>query len=233
MVEKLAETASESAVTISKKPVNKLIEAVKFILILFILLWGVNTLLIQDFRLVDGSMLTTILPGDILLVNKIPNIYSRINPNEVVLIKHPLKINTNVIRRAIAIEGETVEIINKVVYIDSKPLENVEGVVFKDKEVRSGAVSNRDNYGPFQVPSGMLFVLADNRDEYQDSRNWGFIPKSSVIGKPMFVLFSWKSAPNAPEIKSPYITSLIKSAFYNLTHLSQRLNFSRIGVKVN
>jgi signal peptidase I len=50
--------------------------------------------------------------------------------------------------------------------------------------------------GEVIVPPNMLFMLGDNRDNSLDSRYWGFVPRSYVVGKPLFVYWSY-DAPTA------------------------------------
>ncbi len=49
----------------------------------------------------------------------------------------------------------------------------------------------RRNYGPVTVPPDHYFMMGDNRDNSQDSRYWGFLPRSYVKGKALFVYFSF------------------------------------------
>jgi signal peptidase I len=53
--------------------------------------------------------------------------------------------------------------------------------------------------GPVTVPMQHYFVLGDNRDESDDSRCWGFVPHANLIGKPLFVWFSWGAQGFVPE----------------------------------
>ena len=47
------------------------------------------------------------------------------------------------------------------------------------------------NYGPTIVPKGHFFMMGDNRDHSDDSRFWGTITYSEVVGKPWFIYMSW------------------------------------------
>jgi signal peptidase I len=56
----------------------------------------------------------------------------------------------------------------------------------------------RRNYGPVTVPAGHYFMMGDNRDNSQDSRYWGFMPRDYVKGKALFVYFSYGENPGGP-----------------------------------
>jgi signal peptidase I len=53
------------------------------------------------------------------------------------------------------------------------------------------ANSSLHNFGPVTVPADHLFVMGDNRDESSDSRVWGFVPLSYVLGKAFLIYWSW------------------------------------------
>ncbi|WP_439955107.1 signal peptidase I, partial [Klebsiella pneumoniae] len=48
---------------------------------------------------------------------------------------------------------------------------------------------SRNNWGPLVVPERNYFMLGDNRDDSSDSRYWGFVPESLVMGEPMMVYY--------------------------------------------
>jgi signal peptidase I len=81
------------------------------------------------------------------------------------------------------------------VFIDGKPLEEpyVHFIFPPDENGTGGDFvdPSRPDYGPVTVPADSYFMMGDNRDNSQDSRYWGFMPRSYVKGKALFVYFSF------------------------------------------
>lgn len=92
------------------------------------------------------------------------------------------------ILRVIGLPGEEVEIIDKELFIDKKPIIE-EYVTFDDEKTYPRAISPRDNIGPVIVPEGSYLLLGDRRDMVSDSRFFGFVSIDEIIGK--VVLIYW------------------------------------------
>ena len=112
-----------------------------------------------------------------------------------VVFKYPEEPERDFIKRVIGLPGETLELKRKVVYINGKPL--TEPYVHflipptpEGQEVASYDV--RERYGPVTVPADHYFVMGDNRDNSQDSRYWGFLPRTYVKGKALMVYWSYE-----------------------------------------
>jgi len=191
-----------------------------------------RTYVVQAYRIPSGSMQDTLLKGDFLLVNKLMYRFSEPQVGDVIVFDYPLNPNKDFIKRIIATEGQTIQIINKNLYVDGQLAEGWFPSRHTDYHIFPAAYSNRDNFGPFEVPSGQYFVLGDNRDNSRDSRNWGFLEKRHIKGKSLLIYFSWAPDPNAPRWSNPYITSIFKILFYNLTHLPRRIRWERIGTVI-
>ncbi|MCJ7497707.1 MAG: signal peptidase I [candidate division Zixibacteria bacterium] len=198
------------------------------ILIAFIL----RTFVVQAYKIPSSSMEDSLLGGDFILVNKLYYHYKEPRSGEIIVFKYPLNPSKDMVKRVVATEGQTVEIINKIVYVDGKIVPDPLLTKHIDPRILPVDYSTRDNFGPAQVPAGHLFVLGDNRDDSQDSRDWGFLDMSYIKGKAIIVYWSWAIDPHAPKFRSPYITPLLEIIFYNLGHLTERLRLGRIGTVV-
>lgn len=183
---------------------NKIGEWLKSIVIALILALFIRTFIVQAYKIPSGSMIPTLLVGDYLLVNKLS--FGIRNPikddflyrwglpkrQEIVVFTYPQDKKLDFIKRVIGLPGDTVEIINKKVFVNGKPLKEPY-VQFTDKTIYPKEISPRDNFGPVKVPKGYIFVLGDNRDQSYDSRFWGFVPIHSLKGKALIIYFSWDS----------------------------------------
>lgn len=181
---------------------GKILEWVKSIILALIIALFIRSFFVQAYKIPSGSMIPTLLVGDYLLVNKITFgirhpikddfLYSWGLPKrqEIVVFTYPVDKKLDFIKRVIGLPGDTVEIINKKVYVNGVPLEEPY-VQFTDKEIFPREISPRDNFGPVKVPPNSVFVLGDNRDQSYDSRFWGFVPLHSLKGKALIIYFSW------------------------------------------
>jgi len=169
----------------------------------------VRTFVVQAFKIPTGSMENNLLIGDHLLVNKFvfaPTLSgweSKLLPidpirrGDILVFKYPEDPDRDFIKRTIGLPGETVELRNKKVYINGKALdEPYVRFLLPPSTARPGdadftSFDVRENYGPVTVPPDHYFMMGDNRDNSQDSRYWGFMPRDYVKGKALFVYFSF------------------------------------------
>ena len=217
---------------------QKLISEVKSIVLIIIAVLTFRSVFFEPFRIPSGSMIPTLMIGDFILVNKFAYGFkvpftdivlgeNSFNPiyiagksdpkrGDVVVFKYPKDLSVNYIKRVIGLPGDTLEIRNKVVYINDKALEPHEfdgktimsdmddkfkGYNLKFYKVKTGEhehVIQQDNDNYFKVdfdkitiPEGKFFMMGDNRDFSYDSRYWGFISHEQIKGRAMFVWFSF------------------------------------------
>jgi signal peptidase I len=158
---------------------------------------AVRSSVVQAFWVPSGSMLPTIQIGDHIFVNKLAyaarvpflgtELFQTGQPQrgEVVVFVHPGDRSTDLIKRIVAVEGDTVEIRQKKLYVNGAPADDAHAH-FNDRHVGGP----RDNFGPVVVPPGKFFVLGDNRDHSQDSRYWGFANVADIKGRATFIYWS-------------------------------------------
>jgi len=177
------------------------------IVIAVILALFVRTWVVQAFKIPTGSMEQNLLIGDHLLVNKfvfgptatglerglLP--VSDIRRGDVVVFKFPEEPERDFIKRVIGLPGETVELRDKRVYIDGTPLDEPYVFHLQPPGEMDGISSfdPRVAYGPLTVPPDSYFMMGDNRDNSQDSRYWGALPRSYVKGKALMIYWSYEA----------------------------------------
>ena len=174
----------------------------------------VMTFIVQAFQIPTGSMESTLLVGDFLLVNKMAYLEPVFPLDKVVLprrdlqrfdivvFKYPKELGKDFVKRVIALEGETVEIKDKQVYVNGEPLDESYKVhndsrVFTENGYYHYDEVIRDNFPPLTVPPGHCFVMGDNRDNSQDSRYWGCLPLPLLKGRPWLIYFSYDAERDA------------------------------------
>jgi signal peptidase I len=156
-----------------------------------------TTFVVQAFKIPTGSMEANLLIGDHLLVNKfvyglhsgtlariLP--YKSLKRGDVIVFKYPQSPDVAYVKRLIGLPGEKVEMVGRTVYINGQPLK-------EDYTQYIDAGSIYEKYGPFQVPEGKYFAMGDNRDNSQDSRFWGYVPRDHIIGKALAIYWSFET----------------------------------------
>ncbi|MEW6187669.1 MAG: signal peptidase I [Thermodesulfobacteriota bacterium] len=184
-------------------------EYTESIIIAVLLALLIRAFVIQAFKIPSGSMKPTLQVGDHILVNKfiygikfrVP--FTAINKtllpisspkrNDVVVFIFPVDPSKDFIKRVIGLPGDTVEIKDKKVYINNRPLDDPHGT-YTDQRIIPAEEQPRDNFGPRIIPPGKFFVMGDNRDESYDSRFWLFVDRSQILGKAFIIYWSWDRA---------------------------------------
>jgi signal peptidase I len=161
-----------------------------------------NTLLVGDFlfvnKLVYGSEIDIGVAGHRLFYYRFPAIRKPV-PGDVIVFRYPDDPSSDFIKRCVALEGQTVEIRDKVLFVDGKPRDEPY-VIHSDDAILPREFKARDNFGPIVVPRGHIFMMGDNRDNSHDSRFWGPLALSLVKGKAMILYWSWDQERNAPRV---------------------------------
>jgi signal peptidase I len=198
------------------------------------------TFIVQPFRIPSASMERTLLVGDFLLVNKqiygprglwshlLP--YRNIQRGEIIVFYYPVDPSLHLVKRVVGLPGDHLRLISGRVYVDGTALREPYAIYSPSR-----ADNYRDNFpqmedadpaietrwwiqmrslvqdGELTVPPGDYFVMGDNRNDSQDSRYWGFVPRAAIEGEPLLVylslrepdtgnsLDSLRSVPQVPE----------------------------------
>ena len=210
------------------------------IVIAVILALFVRTWVVQAFKIPTASMENNLLVGDHLLVNKFvfgPAAHPiartllpvrDIRRGDVVVFKYPDEPERDFIKRVIGLPGDSVELRNKKVHINGQPLDEPY-VHFLEPASEGQEVTSfdvRERYGPVTVPSSQYFVMGDNRDNSQDSRYWGFLPREYVKGRALIIYWSYDSGSDA--YADDGLGATIRNLFSVVTHFFTRTRWERI-----
>ena len=172
----------------------------------------------QAYQIPSGSMERTLLIGDFLYINKMLYgseidlgwngqrffhhrfpAFRQPKAGDVIVFRYPPNPRQDFIKRCVAVGGQTIEIKDKVLYVNGNRRDEPY-VQHDDSRVLPREISARDNFGPYTVPSGTIFMMGDNRDNSLDSRFWGPLPLDNVKGKAMFLYWSWDGEKFRPRI---------------------------------
>jgi signal peptidase I len=146
----------------------------KNLLIALVLVFLVN-LVIDRVRVENISMFPTLKEGDMLVVNKLAYKLGKVDRGDILTFHYPLDPKLSFIKRAIGLPGDTVEIVNKKVWVNGNALNE------------PYIVTPSDYTGKWVVPADSVFVLGDNRVDSADSHVWGFVPSNDLVGKVLAV----------------------------------------------
>jgi signal peptidase I len=198
-------------------------------------------------------MENTLLVGDYLLVNKLcyggqglgdhvlP--YQKISRGDIIVFHYPVDPQQHFVKRVIGVPGDHLRMVSKKVLINGRPLDEPyvrflepPNNLFRDNfpRVDIPAIGLEGKWwlemrklvedGQLIIPEGHYFVMGDNRDDSQDSRYWGFVPRENIIGRPLVIYWSvrdWDRNPSASVLGRLY------HAAYAITHIFQITRWNR------
>jgi len=164
----------------------------------------------SPYNMPSASMRPTIIPGDCVLVNRIGARLGRpLQRDEILVFRYPLNHREDYVKRVAGVPGDRLHLLHKQLYRNGAPVNEpyvMHMSTFEDPY--------RDNFpavattplpqpavqmlndsvtaGELVVPPGKYFVLGDNRDDSSDSRYWGFVDSSEIIGRPFLIYASYE-----------------------------------------
>ncbi len=193
--------ASRSRGGFTLKPYNRLIVYILYVVIVGVIyaLFPVTIAPYRVFICPTSTMTRCLLTGERFLVDL--SAYRHTTParGDVIAFVYPVDNVTRYVKRCVAVAGDTVEMKDKILYVNHQRESTPPTVINIDVDSRgqqriqprSGKLgASRDNFGPIVISPGCCFVLGDNRDNSYDSRFWGTVPYGMVLGKASRVLVS-------------------------------------------
>ena len=145
---------------------------------------------VQTFYIPSGSMEPTLQIGDRILVNKLSYDIHGVDRGDIVVFSRPPAENcggpqvNDLVKRVVGLPDETISLQNGYVYIDGKRLnESYLPTEVQGKTLPGPGGTNYSLANPYHIPANDYFVMGDNRGDSCDSRYWGPIPKSLIVGK--------------------------------------------------
>ncbi len=202
-----------------------MLQAFQSLVYIIIIALFIITFSVQPFRIPSESMEPTLLVGDFLLVDKeispevAPHVFAptnQIHRGDLIVFHYPLDPSLHLVKRVVGLPGDHVRLRDGHAYVDGHALSEPYAVFrpsptdsYRDDFPRMtsadpGVDSNwwiqmrtLVSNGELTVPSDSYFVLGDNRNDSEDSRYWGFVPRDAIVGKPFLIYFSLKNADDA------------------------------------
>lgn len=216
-----------------------LLTTLKSMLEIIVFAMFIVTFIVQPFRIPSGSMEPTLKVGDFLLVDKQSYAPSgefdrlllppaRVRRGDLVVFHYPVNPGMHLVKRVVGLPGDWIRMRGGRVLVNGQELE--EPYAFYSPSRPNGF---RDDFpslleadpnvdlrwwiylrrsmkdGEVRVPPNEFFVLGDNRNDSEDSRYWGFVPRSALVGRPLLVYFT---LPPAEELQGEPVWERMRDA---------------------
>jgi signal peptidase I len=161
---------------------TRFFDLVKSVIILAIVIYLIHIFVITLFVVDGASMEPNFQDKNYLFVDKASYWRSQPGRGDVIVFNYPGSRDQKFIKRIIGLPGEEVEIKDNAVYI--KNSENTAGFRLTEAYLpESFQTSTYSGVNDWKLGDGEYFVLGDNRGNSSDSRIWGLLPRSDIIGK--------------------------------------------------
>jgi signal peptidase I len=232
------------------------------IVICVIFVVGARAFVFQQSKIPTGSMIPTLLIGDYIVVNKFiyapcaTSIEKALLPvrdvqrGDIVVFKYPDEPEKDYIKRIIGLPGEVIEVRDKTVHVNGRPLDEPYKVhetelsqddwnrVKEGESLGQGSaappsrnvprfrIDEHFNFGPFMVPENSYFAMGDNRDNSKDSRSWGPVPRDNIKGR-AFVIF-WSFTGEELDYTKTGVVERTKSVLNKILHFVTKSRYRRV-----
>lgn len=188
-------TGSPSHIPQLKKPIwQSILELIRFIIIVLIIVLPMRFFVIEPFIVNGASMDPTFQTGQFLMVDRISYRFGSPERGDVLVFRYPNNPKVYYIKRVIGLPGETVTLKGGVVTVASPA--NPTGTVLTEPYIEASHISL--DTSKTVLGSHEYFVMGDNRNQSSDSRAWGPLDASFIIGRPIVRLFPIQKATILP-----------------------------------
>ena len=196
----------------SQKPaVGCLFEVLETLVLTVVIFFGIQAFIAQPYKVQQGSMENTLLPDQYVLVDKLSPRWDTYYYGDIIVFKPPATwaegSDVTFIKRVIGLPGDTVVLTDGLVYVNDVKVEEPYIFVAEDG-VQQQSFPAAGGSSQWVIPAGELFVMGDHRENSADSRNFGPIEISSVVGRAWlrywpFDKVGFVEIPSHPELATP------------------------------
>ena len=150
------------------------LDIVETLVLAVVLFVGINAVSARV-RVDGSSMLPTLENGEFVLVSKLSYTSGEYQRGDIIVFHFPLNPDEELVKRIIGLPGDQVVVRDGLVYVNGQQLSE-------------DYISHAPVYtGEWTVTEGHLFVLGDNRNNSNDSKDWGLLPQENVVGKAILI----------------------------------------------
>ncbi|MDR0501140.1 MAG: signal peptidase I [Coriobacteriales bacterium] len=172
-------------------PLRMVIELAIALVVAFSAVWLLKTYVVQPFEVPSASMEPTISVGDKFLADMLFYKMNGVQKGDIVCFDDKTKPNRVLVKRVIATSGQVVDLQNGHVSVDGVILYEPYTHESPSEPLYPHFLNMEINY-PYTVPEGYIWVMGDNRDNSSDSRYFGPIEESAIIGRGILVYWPFE-----------------------------------------
>jgi signal peptidase I len=234
------------------KPADRRYPVTDWTVQILILLFGFSSIG-WTYVVPTGSMEKTVLVGDHMIVDRLVYAepgpvsrhllpYSPVKRGDIIVFAYPLDPKTSYVKRAIGLPGDRIHIVDKMVYVNGKALDEPYKQVMPfsrsryadnfpnqlDVSIYPRGRAMLEQYvreGELIVPAGHYFAMGDNRDNSDDSRFWGLVPHENLIGKPVLIFWSYEATTEQLNSRTHWIDAALH--FFSKTRWDRTMRLVR------
>ncbi len=170
--------------------------------LLALFIFFATRLVVQNFRVQGPSMRPTLSSSELVLVGKLSYFNSSPNRGDVVVFRKPGGDKEDLVKRVIGLPNELIEIRNGSVFVNGRELD----------ESAYLELPGRSALSPRLVPPGNVFLLGDNRSVSEDSRKFGPVPLSAVVGKIWVIYWPFSQFGSFRDLTPTLLPAPVRSA---------------------